>query len=228
MAAPDLTPVKVWDLPIRLFHWSLVSLIVLQWATAEDDVAYNMTWHMYGGYAILCLIAFRLLWGIVGSHHARFHTFIYSPKTTVSYFKTLFKREEGHYLGHNPLGAYSVFALLLLVFIQAVTGLFADDEIFTTGPFASWVSGDTSELMTKLHHLNFDILMIFVGLHLAAIAFYAVFKRDNLARAMVTGKKWVKEEVTSPNHAPLWLALLIFVVASSAVLALVLWLPTTR
>ncbi|OUD12215.1 cytochrome b/b6 domain-containing protein [Thioflexithrix psekupsensis] len=226
----QLLPVKVWDLPTRLFHWSLVLLIIFQWATASESVYYNMTWHSYGGYAILCLLAFRLLWGFFGNQYARFWQFTYSPITSLHYLLGLFKSEQKVYLGHNPLGAYSVFALLLLILIQAVTGLFADDDIFTTGPFAHWVSGDTRQGMTSIHYWNFNVLLAFIALHLSAILFYLLVKRDNLVRPMITGKKWVTPETTphSVSQTPLWLALLLFGIATGLVLFIVLYVPSWR
>jgi cytochrome b len=223
------TAIKVWDLPIRLFHWSLVLLLIFQWVTTQDDILYNMTWHMYGGYALLCLLLFRLLRGFWGSQHARFSDFFYGPTATLHYLTTVFKRAPSHYLGHNPMGAYSVFALLLLLGVQSVTGLFADDDIFTEGPLAGWVSNDTSDLMTRLHHFNFNLLLVFIGLHLAAIAFYALFKRENLVRAMITGRKTLDSEAVTlappAKHAPLWLAIGLLAIACAIVLTIVLLLP---
>jgi cytochrome b len=184
---------------------------------------------MYGGYAILCLLLFRLLWGFWGSQHARFSDFLYGPTAIIHYITTLFKRTPSHYLGHNPMGAYSVFALLLLLAVQGITGLFADDDIFTEGPLASWVSNDTGDLMTRLHHFTFNLLLVFIALHLAAIAFYALFKRENLVRAMITGRKTLTHEAATlappAKPAPLWRALLLFAIACAIVLTVVLLLP---
>lgn len=180
--------VRIWDLAIRLFHWLLLVLVVTSFATAKIG-GNAMTWHMYSGYTILALIVFRVLWGLAGSRYALFSTFIRGPRETwVALMATLHGTTTTH-AGHNPLGALSVVALLAALLTQAVSGLFANDDIATEGPLAKLVSGAVSELLTQVHGIGERIIVALVILHLAAIAFYFFVKRDNLVRPMITGDK---------------------------------------
>jgi cytochrome b len=149
-----------------------------------------MTWHFRLGYVVFTLLAFRLLWGVVGGHWSRFVNFIYAPSAVLRYVRGDSRHDEHHEVGHNPLGAFSVFALLALLALQVGTGLFADDEISNTGPLIKFVSGATSLAMTKWHKTGGQWLIIaLVLLHVAAIVFYLVRKKRNLVRAMVSGDK---------------------------------------
>ena len=142
-------------------------------------------WHAYCGYTALALILFRVIWGFVGSQYARFANFVPSPATLIAFLRG---QVDGG-LGHNPLGALSVIALLAVVLIQALTGLFADDDIFFQGPLAKYVSNDTVTLLTSIHHFNQYLIFALVGLHIAAISYYYFIKRENLVGPMVTGDK---------------------------------------
>ena len=177
--------VKVWDLPLRLFHWLLVIAIVGAWASAElsEDLGDNVI-EIHGkiGLFILGLVTFRIVWGFVGSTHARFLNFFPTPARIKAYLSG-----DVHPLGHNPIGALSVLALLALLVAQAVTGLFANDDISFHGPLAALISSGVSDRITKLHHLGFDALFILIGLHIAAIFFYLHIKKTNLLRPMITG-----------------------------------------
>jgi cytochrome b len=176
--------IRVWDLPIRLFHWLLVICIVASFITV--NIGGNaMEWHARVGYCVLTLIVFRICWGVIGSHHARFMNFVPSPKGLLAYLSG--KTKAG--LGHNPLGALSVMGLLFSVGLQAVTGLFANDDIMFEGPFAKYVSNSTVEFLTSIHHLNEKVLIILIALHLCAILFYQKFKGENLVRPMLLGDK---------------------------------------
>ncbi len=178
------TSVRVWDLPTRLFHWALAICIVL--GIMFVKIGGNaIQWHAYCGYTALALILFRLIWGFVGSWHARFANFIPSPSKLIAFLRG---QVDGG-LGHNPLGALSVIALLLVVLIQALTGLFADDDIFFQGPLAKYVSNSTVALLTSIHRFNQYLIFALVGLHLAAISYYYFVKRQNLVGPMVTGDK---------------------------------------
>ncbi|BEI33063.1 hypothetical protein PHIN5_04310 [Polynucleobacter sp. HIN5] len=142
-------------------------------------------WHAYCGYTALALILFRVIWGFVGSWHARFANFIPSPSKLIAFLRG---QVDGG-LGHNPLGALSVIALLTVILIQALTGLFADDDIFFQGPLAKYVSNSTVALLTSIHRFNQYLIFALVGLHIAAISYYYFVKRENLVRPMVTGDK---------------------------------------
>jgi cytochrome b len=182
------TRVRVWDIPVRVFHWSLVICILGLFITAQLGGNW-MEWHKKLGFVVLGLVSFRIVWGFAGSYHARFVNFVRGPQTVMAYFKGLLKNEAPHFLGHNPMGALSVVALLASLLFQAVTGLFSNDDILLEGPYAGAVSKATSDFLTKLHHLNSDLLLILIGVHLAAIAFYFFKKKENLVKAMVTGEK---------------------------------------
>lgn len=174
-------PVRVWDLPIRLFHWLLVALIASAVIT-EDIGGSAIDWHGRIGVAILGLFAFRLAWGFIGSRHARFASFFPSVAGIKAYL-----RGEWRGAGHNPLGALSVFALLLLIGVQATTGLFANDDIAFEGPLARLVSKELSDQMTGIHKLSINFLMALIVLHLCAILFYALIRKEKLVRPMVDG-----------------------------------------
>jgi cytochrome b len=194
---PALRIVRVWDLPTRLFHWLLAACVIGSVITAK--VGGNaMVWHFRLGYAILALLAFRLLWGLVGGHWSRFARFIYSPATLWRYLRG--QARDGAHLevGHSPTGALSVFALLGILLLQVATGLVADDEIANTGPLIQYVSGATSSLATGWHKGWGQWLIIgLVVLHVAAIAFYLLKKRQNLITPMLSGDKPLPEGVPS-------------------------------
>ncbi|MGM0517728.1 MAG: cytochrome b/b6 domain-containing protein [Pseudomonadota bacterium] len=179
--------IRVWDLPIRVFHWVLVLLIVALYLTGEVFDRY-LDWHMYLGVTVGGLVIFRLLWGLWGSETARFGQFVPSPRRLWHYLRR--GDRDGLRLGHNPLGALSVIALLVLLAAQVGTGLFADDDSFTEGPFNSLVSGDTADWLTAWHTQLFYVLLGFIALHVLAVLFHVLIKRHDLLRAMITG--WMR------------------------------------
>ena len=182
----------VWDLPLRLFHWILVLSLIGSWVTAELGFDW-MQIHMYLGYGTIGLIVFRLIWGFIGPRHARFASFIAGPSGIWRYARGLAAGTMIQTVGHNPLGGISVIVMLVLVGFQAATGLFASDDIVWSGPYNSAVSGATADRLTSLHHLNFNFILAAVALHIMAIAFYFLFKKQNLVPAMLHGKKVVPE-----------------------------------
>ena len=181
--------VRVWDLPTRLFHWALVVCVVGLVITA--NVGGNwMNWHLRLGYTVLSLLLFRLVWGFVGGHWSRFSSFIYGPGTVLAYLRGEARPE--HQVGHNPLGMLSVLALLFILLAQVGTGLIADDEIAFTGPLVRFVSGETVSDATGYHKdIGKFIVIALVVIHLLAIAFYKLVKKDNLVRPMLNGDKEV-------------------------------------
>ena len=176
--------IRIWDLPIRLFHWLLVICIISSFITVKIG-GNAMEWHARVGYCVLTLIIFRICWGFIGSHHARFIHFVPGPKGLLNYL--LGKAKAG--LGHNPLGALSVLGLLFSVGLQAVTGLFANDDIAFEGPFAKYISSETVELLTSIHRQNEKILIALIVIHLCAIFYYQKFKGENLIKPMLLGDK---------------------------------------
>lgn len=184
--------IRVWDIPVRLFHWSLVALVAVCIYTGNTGGFKEMDYHMLSGYIILALILFRIAWGFAGTRYAKFSAFI-KPRLIAGYAKGLFNKTSGTTVGHNPLGALSVLALLLVLGTQVSTGLFANDDIFIEGPLAHLVDDETSDELTSIHHLNVKVLYGLLGLHVLAILFYELFKRERLLLAMISGHKRVTQ-----------------------------------
>lgn len=180
--------VRVWDLPTRLFHWLLVLSLAGSWWSAEAGIEW-MEWHFRFGYFAAGLIIFRLIWGLVGTRHARFSGFLFGPDKILAHLRTLGKRQSVPTTGHNPLGGLVVLLMLIIIGAQVSTGLFASDDIFTDGPFHPLVSDDLAGSLTSWHHRLFTAIQIIAGVHIAAILFYWVWKRQQLIWPMITGRK---------------------------------------
>ena len=203
----------VWDLPTRLFHWLLVALIGFSWWSAENE---EMDLHLWSGLGILSLLIFRLLWGLFGSSTARFANFVRGPAGVLGYL-----RGNWRGIGHNPLGALSVVALLGLVLVQVGLGLFSSDEDgLVSGYLAHLISADASEEVADLHDDMFDVLLFFIGLHLAALLFYAVVQRKNLVGPMITGRSRLDPQAQPMRPGKWWVALLCL----AAALAVTRWI----
>lgn len=216
-----LQAVRVWDLPTRTFHWLLAACVVGSVISAKIG-GNAMAWHFRLGYVVFTLLAFRILWGLVGGRWSRFASFVYAPATIVRYLRGQSRPDEHLDVGHSPLGAFSVFALLALLAAQVGTGLFADDDISNTGPLIKFVSGATSSLLTKWHKSVGQWLIItLVVLHIGAIVFYRVRRNRNLVRPMLTGDKLLPARVpASADHLPARAGALLLVGACAA---LVTW-----
>jgi cytochrome b len=211
--------VRVWDLPTRLFHWALALCVVLLVVTGKVG-GDAMPWHARFGYTVLALLLFRIVWGFVGGRWSRFRSFLYRPDTVLAYVGG--RAHPDHRVGHNPLGAGSVFAMLLVLLAQAGTGLFADDEIAFTGPLNRFVANATGLAATWYHKAVGQWLLIaLVLLHLAAIAWYGLKKREGLVRAMVVGDKDVAGPAASSRDDARTRVLALVVVAVCA--GLVAW-----
>jgi cytochrome b len=175
--------VKVWDLPTRLFHWLTVLLIGFSWWSAEYD---EMDWHFRSGLTVLILLAFRLIWGVVGSSTARFGNFVRAPAKVLAYLRR--PRNSVQAPGHNPLGGYSVIAMLATLCVQVGTGLFSVDvDGIESGPLSYRVSFDQGRAAAAVHHVSFTVLQVLVVLHLLAIVYYRVRGR-RLIVPMLTGR----------------------------------------
>lgn len=216
-AASSAKPQKVWDGPTRLFHWLLVGLVAFSWWTAEEHL---MALHKVSGLTIVGLLVFRIYWGVMGPETARFGSFIKGPRAIFSYASSLFKPTHQLAFGHNPVGALSVAAILLALVAQVGLGLFAmDTDGLESGPLARFVSYDMAETAGDLHEDAFNILLILIGLHIAAIAFYLIVKRANLIGPMITGRR--SHGGTGPETGlaavPLWRFILGVVIAGGAV-----------
>jgi cytochrome b len=212
--------VLVWDLPTRLFHWLLVALVIISFVTGKIG-GNAMRYHEWSGFTILVLLLFRLIWGVVGSRESRFVTFVRGPSAVVRYATTLVHSDSTPFLGHNPLGGWSIIAMLLALLTQAATGLFANDDIITEGPLFDWVSKATSDWLTRAHKLNQEVIIALVSIHVLAVLFYLFHKRENLVKPMITGVKEWHRTGPSPTTGPNWMAALIVGLAALGVYLLV-------
>lgn len=219
-SSQSVSSVRLWDLPVRLFHVLLITLITLQYASGEFGLL-NMNWHFYLGYATLALILFRILWGFFGSDTARFVNFVRGPRAIVQYMRGLFSTNSQTVIGHNPLGGWSVIAMLICIAIQSITGLFTTDDISEYGPLAEKVSTSMVEVMTRVHHLGQKFLITLIILHLLAIIFYRVFKKENLIWPMITGNKRGIIEIKPLHFVGLGRALLLLIISGGIVAAVV-------
>ncbi|WP_185829181.1 cytochrome b/b6 domain-containing protein [Sphingomonas ginkgonis] len=175
--------VAVWDLPVRITHWALAALVFWSWGTAKW---HHEQWHIWSGYAILFLLLFRLFWGVAGSTTARFTSFVRGPGGVLAYIRNA---RGWHAIGHTPLGALSVVALLGLMIAQIGFGLIlVDDDGVCGGPLSNMVDSQTSELAMGIHAQLFNLLLGFIALHLAAIVYYRLARHKKLVRAMITGR----------------------------------------
>lgn len=170
----------LWDIPTRLFHWILVISIFISWLSHELE---NIELHVWAGYSVITLLLFRITWGFTGSYTSRFTTFIKSPAAVIKYLKG----ENIQYTGHNPSGAYSVVALLVICLVQVITGLFMTDEITFDAPLYPFVSDDLAETMAVIHEINFNVLLFLISLHVLAVLYYVTVKGQGLIRSMITG-----------------------------------------
>ena len=188
----DEPRVQVWDLPVRLMHWTLVAAVAGAWATQEIEGDW-FRYHVWCGYTVLLVAATRIAWGFLGTRHARFASFLRGPSAVLGYLRGLSSRGDAHYAGHNPLGALMVLALLVLLLVQAVTGLFANDQVMANGPLFGYVTSGTSDRLTSIHKQLFDLLIAAISLHVLAAFFYLLVRRDNLILPMITGRKRAAE-----------------------------------
>lgn len=233
MAADDVTTeqrppsVPVWDLPTRLFHWTLVALVAFAWITSEyaeklADPTLNM--HRWNGIAILVLVVWRLLWGVAGSPTARFASFVRGPAAVLAYLRGLLRGAPARYLGHNPAGAYMVLALLAIVGIEAALGLFTvEHNDLTAGPLYRLLSEDAVKQVSRLHRMMFDnVLLPFVVVHVTVNLLYGLVKREPLIPAMITGRKpaadYVDAGAQSAPGRPALRALFLLAVSAALVI----------
>ncbi len=191
--ARRLAWVRIWDLPTRLFHWALVICVCAAWYIGDNRSFGNITYHFYLGYTIGGLLIFRLVWGLIGPANVRLSSLVHGPRAVGGYVAGVFRRSPSGTRGHNPIGSWSVLAMLISLVVQVITGLFAyDDGLFDGGPLSDTVSESTVLLMNSIHHTNANVLLLLVGLHVWAALFYLIWKRENLISAMITGRKLVQ------------------------------------
>ena len=199
----------LWDLPVRLFHWSLPVLLLTAWLSAEFDA---LDIHEWCGYTALVLVSFRIVWGFIGSRHARFSDFLRSPAAAIRYLRG----REPECEGHNPAGAWSVLAMLALLLAQGVTGLFNSDDVGFSGPLVHALDDELVDTLAAWHEVNFNLLLALVALHVGTVLFYLLRRKRNLIRPMLDGGA----STTAEEPRPAWLALLVI----GALAGLLYWL----
>lgn len=209
---------RVWDAPTRLFHWAIVLLIAFSYVSIQKDW---IQLHFLSGYTILVLLLFRLAWGFVGSETARFGAFLRNPIEAFRHLAHLPRREPDTEIGHNAAGGWMVLAMLLVLAAQVATGLFSNDDASTEAPLAHHLTKAVSDQATQLHSLIFNIILGLVVLHVLAIVIYAILKRHDLIRPMITGRKRLPATMRQPRFASPLLATLLLVASGAAVWALV-------
>ncbi len=219
-----MTKRLVWDLPLRLFHWLFVLTIAASWGTAKLGVEW-MQYHFYLGYFMIGLLTFRIIWGFIGPRHARFTSFIKGPTGVLTYAQQMFSADGHASIGHNPVGGLMVILMLLLAVAQVTTGLFTTDAVIWTGPYYTTVSKNTSSLLSTVHNINFNVILGAVALHLLAIGYYRMVKKQNLVSAMFTGLKpaAIVPEHEAISHSQLLKALIVSVVSAG----FVYWIVTS-
>lgn len=203
--------VRVWDLPTRFFHWSLVAGVALAWLTG--DVLEQMTPHQVVGLFILGLVVFRIVWGVLGSTYARFSQFVVGWHGIKQYLTG-----QWHGMGHNPVGGWSAIAMLLTLLAMIVTGLFANNDADYTGPLAFLVNEAISTFLTRAHHFLFDVLWVLIMIHVGAILLYKYVLGKDLIRPMIVGDAQAESDTDEPARGGGWLA---FIVAVAIALAAV-------
>ena len=207
----------VWDRPTRVFHWSLVAMIALAWVTAEAEGA--LFWlHVFFGEAVIALVAFRLIWGVVGGRHARFADFVRGPGAVGTHLRSLLTRTPERHIGHNPAAGWMILALLAISFLTSASGLFLIEDGYI-GPFARYGNLDDDP-----HEGLANVLLFLIGAHVLAALVMSLLMGENLIRAMWTGRKAVGADATAPAggvplEGPLWRAAVAAVLAG----ALALW-----
>jgi cytochrome b len=212
--AEPILPIRVWDAPTRLFHWAIVLLLGVSWLSESRGW---MTIHFLSGYSMIALLLFRLAWGFIGSETSRFSHFLRSPMAALRHLAHLRRREPDTEIGHNAAGGWMVLVMLGLLAVQAGTGLCANDDGDTEGPLFDYVGKGWSDWLSHIHAVNFELIQIFVVLHILAVLAYAVLKRHDLVRPMITGEKYLPRGTRGPMLASPLRALVVFAIAVLAV-----------
>jgi cytochrome b len=217
MSNQSWRPVRVWDLPTRLFHWLVVGLVAAAYLTWRLNW---MDWHAWVGEALLALVLWRLVWGFVGSDSARFARFLVAPGAALAHLAHLRRREPDDAAGHNPAGGWMVLLLLALLLGQCLTGIYVSNDVVDAGPMTEMTPAPVANVITLLHALLWDALLVAVALHLLAILAYRALKGHNLVLPMITGRKLLPERVPRPRIARLSRALLVLAGAVAAAAAI--------
>ena len=198
---------NLWDLPTRVFHWSVACCVPLAWWSAETG-RYDL--HSWVGYSVIVLVVTRFIWGFIGSRHSRFSDFLVGPGRVLAYL-----RGEGYAsAGHNPLGGWSVLLLLSLLLLQAVSGLFNSDDVLFSGPLYYAAESGFRDAMGLVHEVVFNLLLALVALHIAAVLYHQMYRKERLLQAMVRGRAEGRQGKFSPASA--WAAVVILLLVAGA------------
>lgn len=202
---PGLHP--LWDIPTRVFHWLIVCLVPLAWWSAEQE-RYDL--HQWTGCSVLVLVFSRILWGFLGSRHARFADFLVGPTAVWAYLR----RRGAASAGHNPLGGWSVLLLLTLLLLQAGSGLFNADDVLFSGPLYYAASTGFRDAMGVVHEVSFNALLALISLHILAVLYHQLRLREKLLQAMLRGSAAGREGQQAP--VPWWRAAVIVALVATA------------
>ena len=213
--------VAVWDAPTRLFHWLTAALVAAAYATWRLNW---MAWHAWAGYALLALLLFRVAWGFFGSETARFSRFVASPRMAAEHLKFALLREPDRQVGHNPAGGWMVLLLILLLFVETLSGIYVANDIADVGPFTELVPAPAANAIDAAHAFVWDVLFWAIVLHVLAIAGYALAKGQNLVRPMITGTKVLPQAVPAPRLAGPARAAALFAASAAAAALIANWL----
>jgi cytochrome b len=209
--------VLVWDAPTRLFHWAAVALVAICYATVRLDM---MRWHAWAGDALLALLLFRMLWGLFGSDTARFSRFLAAPAAALHHLRRMRQREPDTQLGHNAAGGWMVLLMLLLLFGQTLSGIYVNNEIAEQGPLSELVPEPVANLINLLHDVVlWYALIVLILLHVLAILAYAAIKGHYLLPPMVTGRKYLPENIAAPRMATCRRAIVLLIPSAAAAAA---------
>ena len=206
---------KVWDGPIRLFHWGITLLVIASYVSIRNSW---MQIHFLSGYGVLALLVFRAAWGFVGSETARFGAFLRNPLRGFEHLRRFGRREPDTEIGHNAAGGWMVLVMLVLLAVQVGSGLCANDDVLSEGPLAKYVGKSLSDRISRIHQFNWNLILAAIALHLLAIAAYWVVKRHDLLRPMITGRKRLPGSTRQPRMGSPLLAAGLLILA-----ALLVW-----
>ena len=216
----DSITVKVWDLPVRIFHWLLTVLIVVMFVSAKLE---NFYIHILAGKGVVMLLVARIIWGFWGSSNARFSALVFKPREYIDYISKLAERKPGYSVAHSPIGSLAVIAILVAIALQAAAGLVATDvDGLIEGPFAYYVNYEFSRWASDFHVTHQKWVFTLVIVHLLANAFYYFYKKDNLIGPMLTGTRRIPGHLTqtAPRIEATWKAVVIALITAS----ILIWL----
>ena len=221
MTSASTTKRLVWDLPLRIFHWLLAASLLASWITAEIGYDARQV-HIWLGFWMIGLVAFRLVWGFVGPRHARFASFLPRPRAVVTHARETLAGTDRQTAGHNPVGSLMVFTMLALLATQAISGLFMDDDIAYAGPYAFEAPQGVRDVASTIHHKTIYVLLTLAAIHVLAVVFLSCYRKHELIRPMVTGKKSsaIVADDEQIRGSRTWLAVIIVAGVATAMAAL--------